>query len=232
MIEVTPLDDLGRMETDWLSARFHFSFADYMDPARVHFGPLRVWNDDLFRPGGGFPMHPHRDMEIITYIRGGAISHEDSLGNGGRTAVGDVQVMSAGTGIVHSEFNSEDENLELFQIWIFPDRKGLTPRWEPRRFTGAARAGALLALVSGNWEDPDVLHIHQDATLLAADLDAGQAVTHILEAERRAYMVPPRGAVEVNGVAAPPRAGIAITGETEVHIRATEAAEVVLLDLP
>ena len=232
MIEVTRFDQLGRMEMDWLSARFHFSFADYVDPARVHFGPLRVWNDDLFRPGGGFPMHPHRDMEIITYIRQGAISHEDSLGNGGRTTVGDVQVMSAGTGIVHSEFNLEDGNLELFQIWIFPDRKGLTPRWETRRFTGGGRSGTLLPLVSGNWEDPEVLHIHQDATLFAADLDPGQAVTHRLGEGRRAYMVPPRGAVAINGVDAPARAGVAVTGETEIHIRATEAAEVVLLDLP
>ncbi len=232
MIEVTPLERLGRMDMDWLSARFHFSFAEYVDPARVHFGPLRVWNDDLFRPGGGFPMHPHRDMEIITYVREGAITHEDNLGGGGRTVAGDVQVMSAGTGIVHSEFNRDDGDLRLFQIWIFPERKDLEPRWETRSFTGQRRPGHLTALVSGDWNDPAVLHIHQDATLLAADLEAEQTVTRELAAGRRVYLVPARGVVEVNGVTAPARAGVAVSGVDAITIRATETAEVVLLDLP
>ena len=232
MIGVTPLESLETLEAGWLSARYHFSFGDYFDPARMGFGPLRVWNDDLFRPGGGFPMHGHRDMEIITHVRKGAVTHEDSLGNKGRTAAGDVQVMSAGTGIRHSEFNVGDEDLELFQIWIEPNRAGLPPRWETRHFGGDGRNGGLVLLASGRVTDGGVMTIHQDVSFYAADLAAGQAVTHTLEADRRAYVVPARGSLHINGVAVPTRAGVAISGETEITLEAVDAAEVVLLDLP
>ncbi len=232
MIRVTPFADLGRSDRDWLSARFHFSFAEYHDPDRMGFGPLRVWNDDLFRPGGGFPMHPHQDFEIITYVRKGAVTHGDSLGNQGVTRAGQVQVMSAGTGIVHSEHNQGDEDLELFQIWIRPDRPGLPPHWQTRE---SARAGAGLELLASGRDGhggDGVLPIHQDAALYAADMNDGETVTHSLTAGRRAYLVPARGSVTVNGVAVSTRAGAAIEGEDRLTITADGDAEVVLLDLP
>ena len=175
MIDVVPFAALGRMDIGWLDAHYHFSFADYYDPARLGFGPLRVWNDDRILPGGAFPMHPHRDFEIITYVRRGAVTHEDSMGNKGRTAAGDVQVMSAGTGIVHAEQNAGDEDLELFQIWVEPSQNGLAPRWETRTFE--PQAGRLVTLASGLGDGAtDTLHIHQDVALLAAYLEAGQSV--------------------------------------------------------
>src|SRR5262245_38355132 len=131
---VTPFEQLGRFQNDWLNARHHFSFGSYHDPDRMGWGALRVWNDDTIRPGTGFDPHPHQDMEIITYVRKGAITHRDNLGNEGRTEAGDVQVMSAGTGIVHAEFNLEKVETQLFQIWILPNRRGVAPRWETRRF--------------------------------------------------------------------------------------------------
>ncbi len=234
MITVSPLEDLGRMELDWLSARFHFSFADYVDPARMGHGQLRVLNDDLFRPGGGFPMHPHRDMEIITYVRSGAVTHEDSLGNRGVVKAGEVQVMTAGTGVVHSEFNLGDEDLTLFQIWIHPDEKGLPPRWQTKPFSRDDRKGRLTPLVRGvnGKGDRDVLTINQDAALLAADLAPGQGCDYEMGPGRRAYLIPARGGILVNGVKVSERAGVAITGEQALSIEAVEDAEIVLLDLP
>jgi len=229
MINVIPFEALGRMDIGWLDAHYHFSFADYYDPARMGFGPLRVWNDDRILPGGAFPMHPHRDFEIITYVRRGAVTHEDSMGNKGGTAAGDVQVMSAGTGIVHAEQNAGDEDLELFQIWVEPSQNGLTPRWETRTFE--PQAGRLVTLASGRGDGGDALHIHQDVALMAAYLDAGQSVVHRLEAGRGAYLVPTRGAIEVNGTPAAPRSGIAVTGEDTLTIHATNDAEIVLMDL-
>ena len=237
MITITPLEELGRAEHGWLSARFHFSFAEYYNPRRMGFGPLRVWNDDLIRAGGGFPMHPHRDMEIITYIRTGAIAHEDNQGNRGVTHAGDVQVMSAGTGVHHSEFSHGDEDTTLFQIWVKSDRKGHAPRWETRKFPAAERQARLTPLASGRRHPQDEGHdgalmIHQDAALYCATLNTGQGVTHVLEEGRRAYLVPARGTILVNGQEAPARAGVEIEGESGIKIEALEDAEVVLLDLP
>jgi redox-sensitive bicupin YhaK (pirin superfamily) len=232
MIEITPLEDLGHADHGWLDAHHHFSFADYVNPDRIRFGPLRVWNDDTIQPKTGFPMHPHRDMEIITYIRKGAITHEDNLGNKGRTVAGDVQVMSAGTGIYHAEYNVEDEATELFQIWVEPNAQGLPPRWETKSFPTAGRDAELKALASGRPGHDDALEIFQDAAFLGATLNAGQAVEHALEPGRRAYLVPVRGRVRVNGHVVPPRAGVAVTGEENLAIEAEEDTEVVLLDLP
>ena len=235
MIDVTPLDALGAFANDWLDTHHHFSFADYHDPTRMGFGPLRVWNDDRIGPRSGFPMHPHRDMEIITYVREGAITHEDNLGNRGRTEAGDVQVMSAGTGIMHAEMNLEDEDTTLFQIWIMTDAPGHAPRWEARKFPAEPRQGSLVVLASGrpaDAADPGALMIHQDAALLGATMAAGAEVVHQLDAGRRAYAVPSRGAIEINGTAVPARAGAAIWGEQRLIIRALEDAEVVVTDLP
>ncbi len=236
MIEIRPFAELGRFDNDWLSARYHFSFANYNDPARRGFGPLLVWNDDTIQPGRGFDRHGHRDMEIITYVREGAISHEDHLGNRGRTEAGDVQVMSAGTGIQHAEFNRETEPTRLFQIWIEPSRTGVTPRWETRQFPKGDRSGALIALASGRAMEPSspegALPIHQDAAILGATLEAGQRVTHRLDGGRRAYLVVARGAVEINGIAAAERDGVAIGGEPEITIAAVADSEILLADLP
>ncbi len=245
MIEIRSFDTLGRFDNDWLSARYHFSFANYHDPARRGFGPLLVWNDDTIQPGRGFDRHGHRDMEIITYVREGAISHEDHLGNRGRTEAGDVQVMSAGTGILHAEFNMEAEPTRIFQIWIEPSQTGVAPRWEKRQFPKGARSGALVALASGRNggrtgnapegapEGPEgALPIHQDAAILGATIEAGQRVTHRLDAGRRAYLVVARGAVEINGIEAGERDGVTIGDEPEITIAALADSEILLADLP
>src|SRR5574340_861222 len=165
MIELRPYASLGGDNHGWLNTRHHFSFADYHAPARMGWGALRVWNDDEIAPASGFPLHPHRDMEIITYVRRGAISHQDSLGNAGRTAAGDVQVMSAGSGIRHAEQNREPETTTLFQIWIIPDQPGGKPSWGTKPFPRTDRAGRLVTLASGFPSDPDALPIRATARL-------------------------------------------------------------------
>jgi len=234
MIDVTALDDLGHFRNDWLDAHHHFSFGDYMNPERMGFGPLRVWNDDTIVAKGGFPPHGHRDMEIITYVRQGAITHEDNLGNRGRTEAGDVQIMSAGTGIQHSEFNEEDETTQIFQIWIMPNRAGHAPRWETKTFPRGEQAGELVMLASGRAADEGsgAPMIHQDAALFGASLAEGQSVTHRFADGRRGYLVPSRGTVSVNGTEVGERAGAAMAGETEITITAHGDAEFVLADLP
>ncbi len=232
MIEVRPFESLGRFDNDWLAARYHFSFAGYHDPARNGVGPLLVWNDDTVQPGRGFEPHGHRDMEIVTYVRTGAISHEDHLGNRGRIEAGDVQVMSAGTGIRHAEYNLEAEPTRIFQIWIEPAETGLAPRWEKRRFPQDASAGALIPLASGRPGHEDALPINQDAAILGATLARGQRVSHRLEAGRQAYLVPARGRIRVNGVGAKARDGVTVREETEITIEAMEDAEILLADLP
>ena len=234
MIEPVPFTSLGRAEHGWLSARFHFSFAEYYDPSRVGFGPLLVWNDDTIAAGGGFPMHPHRDMEIVTYVREGAISHEDHLGNSGRTEAGNVQVMSAGTGILHSEFNHEREPTTLFQIWIRPHTARVTPRWEQRQFPKDDRAGALVPLASGRGSDlaQGALMIYQDATIFGATLPADASVTHALGRDRRGYLVVSSGRARVNGMELGPRDGARIADEETVTIDPLEETELLLADLP
>lgn len=234
MLTVTPFEDFGRQDHGWLKACHHFSFANYYDPARMGFGVLRVWNDDWIKAGTGFGTHPHRDMEIITYVRQGAVSHEDSLGNKGRTEAGQVQVMSAGTGIKHSEFNQGDEDLTLFQIWIEPNEMNHAPRWDTRTFDRSQASGGFQTLVSGRRgiEHADALYINQDAALMAAILDAGETVTVDLEPGRKAYLVPARGQVEVNGHVVPERGSVEIEHEEHLSIKAKDGAEVVLLDLP
>ncbi|MSO76961.1 MAG: pirin family protein [Alphaproteobacteria bacterium] len=234
MIEVRPFQSLGRFSNEWLTARYHFSFAQYRDSARMGLGPLRVWNDDRVLPGRGFDPHPHRDMEIVTYVRQGAITHRDHLGNVGRTAAGDVQVMSAGTGITHGEHNLEDQDTTLFQIWIEPARTGVAPAWQMRAFPKAERASRLVALASGRASDlaAGALPIHQDATLYGATLVAGQGFSHELGAGRRAYLVAARGRFRVNGAEVGERDGVALEGEPELLIEALADGELLLADLP
>lgn len=230
MIEVRPFDSLGGANHGWLDAKHHFSFADYHDPARVHWGNLRVWNDDTIAPQSGFPPHPHADMEIITYVREGAITHQDSLGNKGRTEAGDVQVMSAGSGIRHAEYNLEDEVTKIFQIWIIPDRQGGAPAWGAKPFPKGERSGAFVTLASGLAGDEDALPIRTSARVAGATVRAGETVTYALGEGRHVYLVPATGAIEVNGVAANARDGVAVRDVAEIAITAKEDAEVVLVD--
>jgi len=231
MIEVRPFNTLGGANHGWLNARHHFSFADYRDPSRVNWGALRVWNDDAIAPHTGFPPHPHNDMEIITYVRTGAITHQDSLGNKGRTEAGDVQVMSAGTGIVHSEKNDEDVETTLFQIWIVPDKRGDKPGWGAKPFPKGDRAGRFVTLASGVDGDGDVLPIRADARVLGATLKAGETVEQPIAKGRKAYLVPTGGSIEVNGVAVSPRDGVAIADVETLTIKAVNDAEIVMVDV-
>lgn len=231
MIEVRPFAELGKFRNEWLNSRFHFSFAEYYDPERMGFGGLRVWNDDEIAPGTGFDPHPHRDMEIITYVRSGAITHRDSLGNEGRTEAGDVQVMHAGTGIVHAEYNRERETTTLFQIWIQPNQRGIAPGWAARQFP--KNGAGLAVLASGRPADRDAgaLPLYADGALLAGTIRAGESVTRTLAPGVRGYLVPAKGALTVNGVRVGPRDGAAIGDERELAITATEDAEVVLVEV-
>ena len=230
MIDIRPFATLGHADHGWLDARHHFSFANYHDPDRMGWGSIRVWNDDTIAAQSGFPPHPHRDMEIVTFVRSGAITHRDSLGHEGRTAAGDVQVMSAGTGITHAEMNREDEATTLFQIWIIPDRQGEQPGWGQREFPKATREGGFEVLASGDAEADDALPIRTDAKVAAATLAKGQSAVWNTSGERHQYLVAPKGRVTVNGREAQPRDGIAVTGESEIVVEALDDAEIVLVD--
>ena len=230
MIDIRPFASLGHADHGWLDARHHFSFANYHDPGRMGWGKIRVWNDDRIAAKSGFPPHPHRDMEIITYVRTGAITHQDSMGNKGRTGAGDVQVMSAGTGVRHAEYNLEDEATTLFQIWVQTDRPGAEPSWGAKQFPKGARAGGFVTLASGFEEDGEALRINAAARVQGATLASGETAQLRLDPDRHAYLVAVDGAIEVNGIRAEARDGVAITGEEEVSIRALEDTEIVLVD--
>ncbi len=230
MIELRPFSTIGAANHGWLDAHHHFSFGDYRDAARVNWGQLRVWNDDRIAPQTGFPPHPHRDMEIVTYVLKGAISHEDSLGNAGRTMAGDVQVISAGTGIRHSEYNREEEETQLFQIWIMPDEQGGDPNWGTRPFPKEDRDGHFVTLASGFVEDADSLPIRARARVLGATVKTGDRVTYETTADRHLYLVPATGKVRVGDVEAHARDGVAITGLQQLVVTALEDSEIVLVD--
>jgi redox-sensitive bicupin YhaK (pirin superfamily) len=229
MIERRPFEGLGHADHGWLNARHHFSFSSWHDPKRMGWGALRVWNDDEIAPKSGFPAHPHADMEIITYVREGAITHKDSLGNEGRTGAGDVQVMSAGSGIRHAEFNLEAERTTLFQIWIQPRSRGGDPYWGAKPFPKGDRSGQFQVLASGLGDD-DALPIRAEARVLGVTLAAGETATYQLGDGRHAYLVPAFGEVEVNGVVLKERDGAAIKDEPVLTIRAASDTELVLVD--
>jgi redox-sensitive bicupin YhaK (pirin superfamily) len=230
MIELRPFNSLGAADHGWLDAHHHFSFAEYHDPGRTNWGRLRVWNDDTIAPKTGFPPHPHRDMEIITYVRKGAITHRDSLGNEGRTGAGDVQVMSAGNGIQHAEYNLEDEETTLFQIWILPDQRGGTPSWGAQPFPKDDRAGRFVTLASGIDGDEGALPIRSNARVAGATIKAGDSVTYPLTPDRHAYLVPATGRIRVGDVEANARDGVAVTGVDGITLTALEDCEIVLVD--
>jgi hypothetical protein len=230
MIEVRPFATLGHADHGWLNARHHFSFASYHEPARMGWGAIRVWNDDEIAARSGFPPHPHSDMEIITYVRQGAITHQDSLGNQGRTGAGDVQVMSAGTGVRHAEYNLEDEATTLFQIWVQTDKPGAQPSWGAKQFPKHVREGNFVTLASGFADDDDALKINAAARVMGATLKAGDTASLELAPARHTYLVPVNGPIEVNGVRAEARDGVAITGEARIEIKALDETELVLVD--
>lgn len=230
MIELRPFNSLGAADHGWLNAHHHFSFAGYHDPRRMSHGALRVWNDDEIAPNSGFPPHPHSNMEIITFVREGAITHQDSLGNKGRTEAGDVQVMSAGAGIRHAEYNLEPVTTRIFQIWIEPTQDGGQPCWGAKPFPKDDRSGRFVTLASGFKGDADALPIRADARVLAATLKKGESADYQLGAARNAYLVPATGAIEINGVRANARDGVAVQDERTLTITALDDSELVLVD--
>lgn len=228
MINVIRYNDLGYADHGWLKARHHFSFARYYDPNRMGFGALRVINDDIIAAGAGFDTHPHADMEIITYVRKGAISHRDSQGNKGRTEAGDVQVMSAGTGVYHSEFNLESEDTKLYQIWIEPNKRGIAPRWAAHTFPKEAK-NTLTLLVSGPDEDAP-LHIQQDARIYAGRLEADTEIQHAIK--HQAYVLVSEGEITLNDTPLKAGDGAEVTDLKTLKIHATTEADVLVIDVP
>jgi quercetin 2,3-dioxygenase len=232
VIERRPFEELAGADHGGLKAKHHFAFADYCDATRQGWGSLLVWNDDEIAPGTGFPPHPHANMEIITYVREGAVTHKDSLGNEGRTEAGDVQVMSAGAGIRHAEYNLEQQPTRIFQIWITPSSKGGSPAWGSQPFPKADRSGRFVTLASGFETDHDALPIRARARVLGATLKAGETIEYALRERRHAYLVPASGAAEVNGVRINARDGAAIKDVAVVRITAIADSELVMVDVP
>ncbi|HYA63857.1 MAG TPA: pirin family protein [Candidatus Sulfotelmatobacter sp.] len=231
MIAIRKSNDRGHADHGWLNTRFTFSFADYYDPEHIHFRTLRVMNDDRIAGGGGFPTHPHRDMEIVTYVLEGALAHKDSMGNGSVIRPGDVQYMSAGTGVAHSEFNaSETEPTHLYQIWMFPDKKNYTPTYDQKHFSEADKRGKLRLVVSPDGRDGSV-KIRQDNELYATVLARGETVKHALKPERHAYVQVARGSVTLNGQTLETGDGAAISAEKSLELAGVKDAEVLLFDL-
>jgi quercetin 2,3-dioxygenase len=233
MIQVIPSNERYHADHGWLSTHWHFSFSDYYDPRNMNWSKLRVFNDDVIQGGGGFGMHPHRDMEIVTYVLDGELEHQDSLGNRGVVHPGEVQVMSAGIGIVHAEYNAtKDRPVHLLQLWIEPKHRGNKPRWEQRQFTREQRLGRLLPVVSSGNTD-GTLSIDQEATIYVSSLTKGQEVTHAGQPGRHAYLFVTAGEVSVNGnttLATGDQGRVA--NEPKLSIRANADAEFILLDLP
>ena len=231
MFEHRPYARLGGDHLGWLDTKHHFSFGSYHDPQRMGWGTLRVWNDDTIAPHTGFGPHPHRDMEIITYVREGAISHRDNLGHSGKTVAGDVQVMSAGTGIVHAEHNDEDVPTKIFQIWIMPNQPNLAPRWESRPLGGAGARNQWVVLASANPTETQTMRLNADARLLALTLEAGHTAHGELQATRRAYLVVARGQVTVAGHRLQPGDGLAVHEEHALTVTATSTSELLMVDV-
>ncbi len=232
MITIYPYTSLGHANHGWLDARHHFSFAHYWNPKRAQFGKLRVINDDRVAAGKGFGTHPHDNMEIITYVKTGAITHRDSMGNEGRTAAGDVQVMSAGTGVFHSEYNLEAEDTTLYQIWIEPDVRGVAPRWEAKQFPREPVISGLPVLASGQPEhtETDALYIHQDAAIYGGVLASGTTIKQPIK--HQAYVLASKGALTINGQKLVQGDGAEVTGEKTLVIMADSDAEVLVIDVP
>jgi hypothetical protein len=232
MIEMRPYRSLGGGHHGWLKTRHHFSFADYQEDERDSWGALSAWNDNEIAPGAGFPAHPHADVDIITYVRRGAIVHDDNLGNCARMEAGYVQILSAGSGIRHSEYNLENVPAHLFQIWLRPDQSGGCPEWSARAFSKSDEAGQFIALASGLRADSEAAPIRSGARVLGLTLKAGQRIEYWPERHRHLYLVPAAGSIRVNGVWAGERDGIAVSDEERLILEAEEDCEIVMVDAP
>jgi quercetin 2,3-dioxygenase len=231
MIRIHKSEQRGHADHGWLDSRFTFSFADYYDPEHIHFRTLRVMNDDRIAGGGGFPTHPHRDMEIVTYVLEGALAHKDSMGTGSVIRPGDVQYMSAGTGVAHSEFNASDkEPVHMYQIWMFPDKKNYAPTYDQKHFSAEEKRGKLRLVVSPDGREGSV-KIRQDNELYATVLESGETVRHEIQPERHAYVQVARGSVKLNGQELKMGDGAAISAEKSVELTGINDAEVLLFDL-
>jgi redox-sensitive bicupin YhaK (pirin superfamily) len=231
MISHRPWASLEKADLGWLRAGYHFPFGPNGNAAHAAIGPLIVWNDDEIAVGGGFPLHGHRDMEILTYVRQGAVGHKDDLGSETTLRAGDVQVMSAGTGIRHAEFNQGDVPLKIYQIWLVPRERGGRPQWSTRSFPVSERQGRFVVLASGDAEDEGAIAMRANGRLLAASLKAGQEVRHRLAPAHQAYLVVASGRIEVNGEAMGPQDGAAIVDLAAIHVVALDDAELLMVDV-
>ena len=232
MLELRKADDRGHADHGWLDSKHTFSFGEYHDPAHMGFGPLRVINDDRVAGGGGFPTHTHADMEIVTYVLEGALEHKDSLGTGSVIRPGDVQLMSAGTGIRHSEFNaSKTEPVHFLQIWVLPEKRGLAPSYEQKTIPAPQKRGKLRRIASRDGRDGAVT-IHQNVEIFATQLGSGEGVTHKLPSGRAAWLHVASGNATINGAAVNAGDGVAVSHESEIKIAGgSEAAEILLFDV-
>ena len=234
MIKIVKSGEHYHSEIDWLSSYWHFSFDHYQDPQKMNFGPLRVFNDDVIQPGTGFGFHPHRDMEIVTYVIDGELEHRDNQGNTGVIQPGEIQRMTAGSGILHSEYNhSKERPLRLLQLWIFANKRGLEPSWEQKKFRKEERSDRLLpVIVPENSADGGALHIHQDASIYVSSMNKGAAVEHGLAPGRKAYVFVIDGSIDLNGKKMESRDAARVEKEDRIEIKADKPSELILLDLP
>lgn len=234
MIKIARNEEHYRSKQDWLDTTHHFSFGEYFDPNKMNFGPLRVFNDDVISPGKGFDFHQHKDMEIVTYVIDGTLEHKDSLGNIGVVESGEVQRMSAGTGVMHSEYNgSKTDFVRLLQVWIFPEKKNIIPSWEQKKFSKKERSGKLLLVVSPDSTMTEKsLHIHQEVYFFVSSLSEGGMIEHNLDLSRKAYLFVIDGKIELNGNVMKTRDAARIENEKVLSIEAMVSTELLLIDLP
>lgn len=233
MIQIIKEQEQYKGESDWLTTYHHFSFGEYYDPSKVNFGPLRVFNDDIIQPGTGFDFHQHQDMEIVTYVIDGELEHKDSLGNHGIIQPGEIQRMSAGTGVFHSEFNhSNQKPLRLLQIWLFSNTRGLKPSWEQKKYTKDDRTNKLLPVISSKNNQKDGLAIHQDAAFYISNLEEGRDLSYITKSNRITYLFVIEGKIALNGKVLNTRDSAQIEDEEIIKIKAQRDTELILIDLP
>ena len=233
MQELIPANEHYKNEIDWLTTYHHFSFGEYYDPVKHHYGPLRVFNDDVIKPDAGFDFHQHRDMEIVTYVISGILRHRDNLGNNGIIEAGEIQRMTAGTGVFHSEYNASKTNpLRLLQMWVFPDKKGLHPSWQQKKYSPEERKNKLLQVI-GPVNDPNSeISIHQNAFFYISSLDSGRKIEHSLKSGRKAYLFVIDGKLSVNGTIMETQDAAKIEHANIISIMAEKTTEIILIDLP
>ncbi len=234
MLQVIKANEHHKNETEWLSTYYHFSFADYFDPKKMNYGPLRVFNDDTIQPSTGFDFHQHQDMEIITYVIDGQLEHQDSKGNQGVINPGEIQVMTAGSGIMHSEYNNSKENtVKLLQMWIVPDTRGLEPSWQQKKYSKVQRENKLLQIVSPLGSAVDgALTIHQNTSFYVSNLSPGTTISHDLKPGRKVYLFLIDGKAQINNLSVQTKDAVKIEDEKSLIIKSEKETELILIDLP